>query len=386
MKRLLISLSIVLALLITSITSSSVVFAEEKTARESFNENYIEYENNYVNAEITDQNVDYFIESTFKLLGDAENLIYSMSSEEYLEDVDLKGKYRILLTNCGDLCKIKVDNNYHPEDYSYSTNGSIRLNNEYFNCCKVFANPKNKQDLLSAYNSYFELLNSGELAYNVNKLTTPSDSAIKGEITSKDGSLIFSQDDKFIVKNYNSKSQIKNLNNLLISDEDCDIDNPGVAYYFDLKYYKDGIICEDEFDNLINVKISLASVNILDIEDGENIKIVVYENGKITYIDGVVESQHVSFNIQKFGKYALVAKDYKPNNLNYVATFINKNKTLLIILGCILLFFVFFFKLKRSAKKRRQKRELKEFKAHKKQQLREETVKNNKTKVKKKKY
>ncbi len=386
MKKIFFSITIIFTLLIMPIVNSSnVIFAQEKTAREVFNEDYVEYENAYKEMEINEQNVDNFIEFTYNILGDAEAVIDSMSSEDYFNDLDLKGKYRTLLTNFGNLCKIKMDYNYHPENYAHTTNGSIRLNNEYLKCLKVFNNPKNRDEVYNAHLSYFELLNSGELVFNVSKILTSSDLKIKGEISTSDNSLIFSPDDKFIVEKYNSKTLTRNLNASLVDNENCKVENAGVAYYFNLKYYKDGIICDEKLDVLINVKISLVSLSLEDIEDGETIQIAVYENGEVSFIDGVVKNQNVEFSIDKFGTYALIAEGYKPESVNHFLDFVNKNMVLLIIVGCLLLFFILFFKLKRSAKKRRIKREFKEYKAHKKQEERKKHVDENKSKVVKKK-
>ena len=367
MKKFSISLIVILAFLIMPIVKPfNAVLGQEKTMREQFDEDYIAFSNSCNSEEITEQNIEGFINLSYNLLGDCESIIASMTKEEFLLDNDLRGKYITILTKYGSYCKTHVEYNYFPENYAPTTNGSIKLNNEYRSFCSVVSDPNaNREKIYSAYNSYFNLLNSGELAQRVASIQTNSDAEIKGEVASKNGNFIFSPDDKLVIKKFNSKTHVKNLNNSLIENEGLTVENGGVAYYFDLIFYQDGIVRDTSFDEELVLSISLESLGLEEIEDGSNVQIAKYNgNGNVEFYEAKVVDGLLVFEITKFERVALIAEGYRPKNSNMILAFFN-NYYLYVIIGAILIFIIIvYFKIRKCAKNRARKKELKEFRKY----------------------
>ncbi len=259
----------------------------------------------------------------------------------------------------------KIPSVYNPEDYSNTENGTIKLNREKSIAELAIENATNKQEVDDAFTVFYELINSNDLAKNVNIAKTNEQSTINAEAVTADGSLYFSTDDYLIVSKYNNSAIVKNTNVALLESEELLMENGGVAYYFNIQLNKNGVIAES-IEKPIIVKIKLEDVG-LTLSSDVVAQIATYNgNRNVTLQSATVLDGYLVFEISNVGEYALCLEGYAIEHRSAVVTFFNKYG-IYVLLGLLVVFLIVApIQYSRKLKKKKIKAEKKEFKRYKK--------------------
>ena len=377
MKKFMLTLSVIIWALMASVISPSFVSAN--TNVEAFNSAY-----NYLVTtpfETVDDGeiIEYAtkVESAIVLaetIAQDQELASSVNDFSYKHNFVLK-KYKFFVSD------YKLEVIYNPQDFSNTENGIIKINSEKSIAKTAIEYAANKEQVDNAYLTFYNLINSNDLAKNVSTVKTQEDSIVSATATTLNNSLYFSTDDYLVVTKYNNSAIVKNAKVALMDSEELLMENGGIAYYFNVQLSKGGVMASEITEELI-VTISLEEVG-LTVEDGAPVQIVKYKgNRQVEFISALVANNNVMFNVSEVGAYALCLEGYALENRSAVVTFF-KNYGVYLLLALLLVFLIVApIQYNRKLKKKKLKAEKKEYKRYKKAKKLE--IKNQKKKKRKK--
>ncbi|MBO5851095.1 MAG: hypothetical protein J6R29_02045 [Clostridia bacterium] len=359
MKKFMLTLSVLIVAFIISLISPTFVSAETEEAVLNDTYNYLVL--NPLETVLDVQEYSSKVENGIIL---AEAINADEEKRASIEGFDKKytlilKKYKLFVRD------YKLTSIYNPEDYPNTENGLIKINNEKLSAKLNIDNATSKQQVDEAFSAFYELINSNDLAKNVNIAKTNEQSQIYAQAVTADDSLYFSTDDYLIVSKYNDSAIIKNTNVALLDSEELLMENGGVAYYFNIQLNKNGVVV-DSIEKPIIVKIKLEDVG-LTLSSDVVAQIATYNgNRKVTLQNATVVDNYLTFEISNVGKYALCLEGYAIEHRSAVVTFFAKYG-IYVLLGLLVLFLIIApIQYSRKLKKKKVKTEKKEFKRFKK--------------------
>ena len=212
---------------------------------------------------------------------------------------------------------------------------------------------------------YSELKNKvdGE-EYSVATDNIVSSDGITVSLKTESGEKDFAEDDGVKVIRYLNSAVIRNAGLALSKSKDMTVENGGAAYFFTIKYMRNGVYAES-FNSPVEVKIKLSDLNLAGIKDGSSVQAGAYAGkGKVVLCDAAIKDGFFSFTASKPGDYFIVAGGYAYKDDGF---FKNYGAYLLVGLAAIAVAAIivnFFIRKKKKAEKKLMK-EFKEYKKHK---------------------
>ena len=358
MKKLMLTVSVLVVALMSLLVSPTYAYAE--TQETLFNNLY----NYLVTTSVDDVGIaEYSVK-----VEDAVVLAESIMDDDAIVS-NIKGfedKYKFILKKYKlYVINYKLDALYNLSDYSDSANGKPLLLNEksiakYSIECAV-----NKKQVDDAYNAFYSLIEKDEFAKNTNAIKTSIESLLTAEATIVDGTLSFSTDDCIVISKVNNSAVVKNMNSALLVDGVTSMQNPGVAYYFNIQLNKNGTIV-NEFDKKLKLKIKVEDLGLeLPLENGSLAQVAKYNgNETIALTDASVVNGYVEFEIDALGEYAICLEGYKVESKNYADIF-DKYKGYLLLALLAIFLTVAPIRYNRKLKRKQLKKEKQEYKAYK---------------------
>ncbi len=280
-----------------------------------------------------------------------------------------------------------LNKNFDESDYSPSDNGIVLLHNKLYEARGKISNATSVMDVENAYQEFLEFISSGEVSKKTDKLSTNNEQAI--QVSVQASSPIFGDDDVLVTKKFLDSVIIKNTQIALIDNENLLDPTNGVAYFFSIRWVRDGVIIrgDEASPTKVTFMVDVSQMGVT-VDDSSCMQIVRYlGNQEVAFINASLVEGKIVFSLDNFGgdiegnydlDFAVVIKGHQLEAPSTVGKFINENKVIVIsVAGAIVLLYLLIKVIKINSRRRKRKqykqfrREYRAFTKYKKKQKKE---------------
>ena len=265
----------------------------------------------------------------------------------------------------------RLNGSYNESDYSSSDNGIVLLHNKLYEARGKISTASSYTEVDDAYNEFLNFISSDELSKKTSELSTDSEQAI--QVTVVANSPIFGDGDKLTTKKFLDSIIIKNTKIALIDNENLLDSTSGVAYFFSIRWERDGVITRGDKNSPTKVTFSVDTSNMgITVDDSSCLQIVRYlGNQKVEFITATLQDGKIIFSLDNFGgdiesnydlDFAVVIKGYKLEAPSVVGKFLTENFAIVISIASALVILYLLIKIIKINSRRNRKRKYNQFK------------------------
>ncbi len=298
----------------------------------------------------------------------AETLKTLVTQSEY--DRNYRNQYVDVFRVFKNVTLYNLNKNYNESDYSPSDGGVVLLHEKLYEARGKISTATSVKDVDDAYQEFIEFISSGDLSKKTNELSTDKEQIIN--VTVKADSSIFADDDVLTTKKFLDSVIIKNTKIALIDNENLLDPTSGVAYFFSIRWVRDGVIIKGDEDTPTKVtfKVDTSQMGIT-VDDSSCMQIVRYlGNQEVAFVNASLADGKIVFSLDNFGgdiesnydlDFAVVIKGYKLEAPSMVGKFINENMVIVISVASAIVILYLLIKIIKINSRRRKRRQYKQF-------------------------
>ncbi|MBR6736958.1 MAG: hypothetical protein IKL82_01165 [Clostridia bacterium] len=276
-----------------------------------------------------------------------------------------RNEYEVLMVAYKNVCKYMLDNSFNLSDYAPTENGVVLVNTKLQEAKTAISQATCKQEVDVACQTFIDFISGGTAVKNNNVLVTEEGASITASVATT--AKVFSPDDVLSVKKFADSVITKNLKLALLDSTELTVNEGGVAYYFSVKWLRNGVIVEDRADLAVTFTVSLEDMG-LTVENGAPVQIARYlGNGNVAFTSATVDGGNLIFSLTGFGgdieskydlDFAVVLEGYALESRGFV--YDNWQTILIVLAGIVVIYLI--SKMVKTAKKGKMKKEFKAFK------------------------
>lgn len=337
---------------------------------------------------ISEDNQEELYYLTSSAVRSAETLKTLVTETEY--DKNYRNQHVDVFRVFKNVLLYKLSDSYNESDYSPSDNGIVLLHSKLYEARGKISTASSYTEVEDAYNEFLNFISSDEISKKTSELSTNSDQAI--QVTAVSNSPIFGEGDKLTTKKFLDSIIIKNTKVALIDNENLLDPTNGVAYFFSIRWERDGVITRGDKNSPTKITFSVDTSNMgITIDDSSCLQIVRYLGGqKVEFITATLQDGKIIFSLDNFGNdiesnydldFAVVIKGHKLEAPSVVGKFVTENMVIVISVASTLVILYLLIKIikinsrrSRNKKYKQFRREYKAFKKFKKKQKKEKKL------------
>lgn len=317
---------------------------------------------------ISDDNEDVLFNVTGEAVQSAEAIKSLVTTQEY--DRNYRNQHTDVFRVYKNVTLYKLNKSYVESDYSPSDNGLVLLHDKLYEARGKISTATTYQGVVDAVNEFMEFISSDEASKKTDNLSTNNEQAIQVSVQAK--APIFGDDDVLVAKKFLDSVIIKNTKIALIDNENLLDPTSGVAYFFSIRWVRDGVIIKGDEDTptKVTIKVDTSQMGIT-VDDSSCMQIVRYlGNQEVAFVNASLADGKIVFSLDNFGgdiesnydlDFAVVIKGYKLEAPSMVGKFINENMVIVISVASAIVILYLLIKIIKINSRRRKRRQYKQF-------------------------